>query len=166
MRKHILFIFLASTLASCGTTHREVSFNPPFQPQTSPLEQKILGGGSQELPISPPVNPKKLDLCTRYLLFADQYITASDYPDASDEINKARRYCTPNDPRLLYMEAVMADINENKKKAYRLYYKAAKGYIKRGDLNSAFKCYSGMISINPDGKEVKELKPYFEDENY
>ena len=166
MRKGVLFFLLASVLASCGTVQKNVSYTPPPQSQPSPLEQKISGGLSQELPVTSPVNPKKLDLCTRHLLFADQYITASDYPEAADEIKEAEKYCKPDDPRLLYMEAVMADINENRKKAYKLYYQAAKGYIKKGDLDSAFKCYSGMVSINPNGKEVEELKSYFEDDNY
>jgi len=166
MRKGLVSLVLAFFLASCGTTQKNVSFTPPPQPQPSLLEQKISGGPSQELPIASPVNPEKLDLCTRHLLFADQYITASDYPEAADEIKEAKKYCKLDDPKLLYMEAVIADINENRKKAYSLYYKAAKGYIKKGDLDSAFKCYSGMVSINPNGKEVKELKPYFEDDNY
>ncbi len=166
MRKlPIIFPILLVFISSCGSVQKTVSYSPPpLKP--SPLESGISGGGPQELPISSPVNPKTLDLCTRHLLFADQYITASDYPDAADEIKKAEKYCKPNDPRLLYMEAVMADINENREEAYRLYYRAAKGYIKKGDLDSAFKCYSGMVSINPNGREVKELKPYFEDENY
>lgn len=166
MRKSILSLFLVSTLASCGTAQREISLNSPFQPQPSPLEQKISGGGSQELPLSSPTDPKKLDLCTRHLLFADQYITASDYSEAVDEVKEAKKYCKPNDPRLLYMEAVVSDIEENKEKAYKLYYEAAKGYISKKDFDSAFKCYSEMVSINPNGKEVKELKSYFEDDNY
>lgn len=166
MRKlPLLLPVLLILISSCGSVQNKVSYSPS-PPKPSSLETRISGSGPQELPISLPVNPETLDLCTRHLLFADQYITASDYPDASDEIKKAGKYCKPNDPRLLYMEAVMADINENRKEAYKLYYRAAKGYIKRGDLDSAFKCYSGMVSINPNGKEVKELKPYFEDENY
>jgi tetratricopeptide (TPR) repeat protein len=121
---------------------------------------------SQELPITAPVDPKKLDKCTRYLLFTDQYVSAADYPDAEDTLKEAKKYCSPDDPRLNYMEAILADNNEEKEKAYRLYYKAALGYIKEGKMEQAFKCYSGMISINPEGKEVKELKRYFEDEDY
>jgi tetratricopeptide (TPR) repeat protein len=136
----------------------------PFK--SPPLDERISGKPSQELPISSPINPKKLDLCTRHLLFADQYITASDYEEAKDEIEDAKKYCFPSDPRLLYMEAVYSDIQENKNKAYKLYYRAAKGYLKKGDLDSAFKCYSGMLSINPNGKEVKELKKYFTDDDY
>ena len=165
MRKLLLIpVFL--TVVSCGSAPKqEVGFKPLPIPQ-SPLDRKISGAESQELPISSPINPQKLDLCTRHLLFADQYITASDYEGAKDEIEEAKRYCSPSDPRLLYMEAVYNDIWEKRDKAYKLYYRAAKGYLKRGDLNSAFKCYSGMLSINPNGKEVKELKKYFSDDDY
>jgi tetratricopeptide (TPR) repeat protein len=152
-------------IVSCGTSKKEnLSYVPPVQ--KSPLDERISGKPSQELPISSPINLKKLDLCTRHLLFADQYITASDYEEAKDEIEDAKKYCSPSDPRLLYMEAVYSDIQENKNKAYKLYYRAAKGYLKKGDLDSAFKCYSGMLSINPNGKEVKELKKYFTDDDY
>ena len=167
MLRVLVFVFLlSSVLVSCGGNQKEVTLTPPPPPSPSPLEQRISANGPQELPISSPVDPKKLDLCTRHLLFADQYVTASDYPGAKDEIEAAKKYCKPSDPRLLYMEALIADINEKKEKAYELYYRAAKGYIKQGDIDSAFKCYSGMISIKPNGKEVKELRRYFEDDNY
>ncbi len=164
MRKLSLLFPLFFLFTSCGSNQKEVTW-APAPPSPSPLDRKV-AGGVQELPITAPVNPKNLDLCTRHLLFADQYITASDYPDAEDEIKQAQKYCSPDDPKLLYMEAVVADINEKDSKAYKLYYRAAKGYIKKGDMDSAFKCYSGMLSINPNGKEVKELKHYFEDDNY
>jgi len=167
MLKILLLICSAFLFFSCGTTQQKIEpVNLPPRPEPSPFDKKISGGGPQELPVSSPVDPKNLDLCTRHLLFADQYITASDYPEAEDELKVASNYCSPEDPRFLYLKAVLADINEEKEKAYRLYYRAAKGYIKKGDLDSAFKCYSGMISINPNGREVKELKPYFEDDNY
>ena len=166
MLRAVLFLFFFSVLVSCGENQQRVSVAPPPPPQPSPLDRKISGEGPQELPISSPVDPEKLDLCTRHILFADQYITASDYPGASDEIKEAEKYCAPDDPRLLYMKAVLADINEDKGEAYKLYYRAAKKYIEKGDLDSAFKCYSGMVSINPRGNEVKELKVYFEDDNY
>ena len=166
MLRFVLSLLLSFFFISCGGTQHKVSIKPPPPPQPSPLDRKISGEGPQELPISSPVNPEKLDLCTRHILFADQYITASDYPGAAEEIKEAEKYCSPDDPRLIYMKAVLADINENKSKAYKLYYRAARKYIERGDFDSAFKCYSGMVSINPDGKEVKELRVYFEDDNY
>ncbi|SMO36315.1 hypothetical protein SAMN06269117_10252 [Balnearium lithotrophicum] len=163
--RRLAVLLILFFIVSCGTSKkRNLSYVPPVQ--KSPLDEKISEKPSQELPISSPVNPKKLDLCTRHLLFADQYITASDYEGAKDEIESAKKYCSPSDPRLLYMEAVYNDIQENKSKAYKLYYRAARGYLKRGDLDSAFKCYSGMLSINPNGKEVKELKKYFTDDDY
>ncbi len=116
--------------------------------------------------MTPPVNPNKLDECTRRLLFTDQYITASDYGSAREEIKEAEKYCPPNDPRFLYMKAIVDEAFENEKEAYKLFYRAAKIYLKRGDLDGAFKCYSGMVTIDPNGKEVKELKKYFVDEDY
>ena len=165
LRVLIGILSLSFVLASCGESRKEVSWTPP-QSSPSPLERKISGNGPQETPISPPIDPQRLDLCTRHLLFADQYITASDYPGAEEEVEAAKKYCKPSDPRLLYMEALIADINEKKDKAYKLYYRAAKGYIKQGDMDSAFKCYSAMVSIKPNGKEVRELRRYFEDDNY
>ncbi|ADU96392.1 hypothetical protein Theam_0420 [Thermovibrio ammonificans HB-1] len=169
MRKFVALALTAFALASCATTSpkNETANNylPPPPPQT-PLDRKLAGSMPQELPLSAPVNPNSLDKCTRYLLFTDQYISAADYPEAEEELHKAEAYCSPNDPRLNYMRAVLLDNDEKYKEAYHYYYLAAKGYIKEGKLDEAFKCYSGMVSINPNGKEVKELKHYFEDEDY
>ena len=165
MRKGLLLIPLL--LASCATGGKvnEAAYTPPPPPKTA-LDRRLEGAQSQELPITPPVDVKKVDPCTRHLLFADQYITASDYDSASDEVKEAAKYCSPDDPRYNYMKAVVLDAKEEKEEAYKYYYKAAKGYIKRGDYDSAFKCYSNMLSINPSGKEVKELRSYFQDEDY
>ncbi len=167
MRSFIFLLFLSFSFFSCASSVKrgESAFVPPPPPKTA-LDRKLEGMGSQELPISPPVNVNKLDLCTRHLLFANQYITASDYPSASEEIKEASKYCKKDDPRFNYMRAVVLDAQEKEKEAYKYYYLAAKEYIKKGDLDSAFKCYSNMLSINPEGKEVKELKRYFTDEDY
>jgi len=165
MRKGVFFLLTFTFLFSCGE-EKPVSFRPPPPPPPSPLEKKISGGGPQERPVIPSVDYSKLDECTKHLLFADQFITASDYPEAEEEISKASEFCSPDDPKFLYMKALLLDIEEKREEAYRLYYKAAKGFIKKGDLEGAFKCYSGMLSINPFGKEVKELKPYFQDDDY
>ena len=164
--RRFLIIPLLLTFYSCGSTVQNEAKFKPIPVLQSPVEKSISGGESQELPISSPVNPERLDLCTRHLLFVDQYITASDYDEAEDELKEAAKYCSANDPRFLYMEALLNDIWEKRKKAYELYYRAAKGYIKRGNLDAAFKCYSGMLSINPNGKEVKELSKFFEDQDY
>jgi len=167
MRRGFLLLPILLLSFSCASSPEKerASYTPPPPPQT-PLDRKLSGMPSQELPITAPVDPEKLDKCTRYLLFTDQYVSAADYPDAEDTLKEAKNYCSPDDPRLNYMEAILADNNEEKEKAYRLYYKAALGYIKEGKMEQAFKCYSGMVSINPEGKEVKELKRYFEDEDY
>ena len=167
MRRGFLLLPILLLAFSCASSPEKerASYAPPPPPQT-PLDRKLSGMPSQELPITAPVDPERLDKCTRYLLFTDQYVSAADYPDAEDTLKEAKKYCSPDDPRLNYMEAILADNNEEKEKAYRLYYKAALGYIKEGKMEQAFKCYSGMISINPEGKEVKELKRYFEDEDY
>jgi len=161
------FVLISLFLSSCATGGKveKPAYLPPPPPKTA-LDRKIEGEGSQELPITPPVDVKKVDPCTRHLLFADQYITASDYDSAADEVKEAGKYCSPDDPRYNYMKAVVLDAEEKKDEAYRYYYRAAEGYIKRGDYDSAFKCYSNMLSIKPSGKEVRELRRYFEDEDY
>ncbi len=166
MRKLALLLFslLFSSCVSTGNKGREV-YTPPPPPRTA-LDRKLEGMPSQELPVTPPIDVKKVDPCTRHLLFADQYVTASDYDSAADEVKEAAKYCSPNDPRYNYMKAVVLDAKEEKEEAYKYYYRAAKGYIERGDYDSAFKCYSNMLSINPQGKEVKELRKYFQDEDY
>jgi len=167
--RSFLLLALLPLFFSCTSTFKnqkeENTFTPPPLPKTA-LDRKLEGMGSQEFPISPPVNVNKLDLCTRYLLFADQYITASDYPEAAQELKEASKYCKKDDPRFNYMKAVVLDSQEKRKEAYKYYYLAAKGYIKKGDMDSAFKCYSNMLSIDPQGKEVMELRKYFTDEDY
>jgi len=162
MRKGVCIGILSILLFSCGEKREPITV-PPSLPQSHLFSK---GSGSGELPITPNVDVNKLDKCTKYLLFTDQYITASDYPQAEDSLKEASKYCSLSDPRFNYMKAVLFDIEEQRDKAYRYYYKAAKEYIKLGKADEAFKCYSGMLSINPDGKEVKELKPYFEDDDY
>jgi tetratricopeptide (TPR) repeat protein len=167
MRRALLIPLLLLSF-SCGTSNKSVetqAYAPPPPPKTA-LDRKLEGMPSQEVPLAPPVDLKKVDTCTRYLLFADQYITASDYDSAADALKEASRYCSPDDPRYNYMKAVVLDANEQREEAYRYYYKAAKGYLKKGDKDSAFKCYSNMLSINPNGKEVQELKGYFQDNDY
>jgi len=116
--------------------------------------------------MSPPVNPEALDRCTRHLLFADQYLTASDYTLAEEEIREAEKYCSPNDARLNYMKAVVLEAKERYKEAFQYYYKAAKEYLRLGEEDNAFKAYSGMVSINPHAKETEEIKQFFIDEDY
>jgi tetratricopeptide (TPR) repeat protein len=166
LKRFLLLIPISLLFISCqGERSKELTYTPPPPPQTE-LDRRISGGAPTETPIKPPVDPNALDKCTRHLLFADQYITASDYPEAAREIDEAGKYCSPNDPRFNYMKAVLLDSLEKRDEAYKYYYRAAKGYLEKGDYDSAFKCYSGMLSINPSGKEVKELRRYFIDEDY
>ncbi|WP_457680011.1 hypothetical protein [Thermovibrio sp.] len=166
MRK-LLLIFPLFVLASCATTKNGgEAFNPPPPPPMTALDRKLAGAPSQELPVMPNINYNKLPLCTRYLLFTDQYITASDYDSAADTLKEAGKYCSKEDPRFNYMKALLLDIQEKKKEAFKYYYKAAKEYLAKGNYDEAFKCYSNMLSIAPNSKEVKELKKYFEDEDY
>jgi tetratricopeptide (TPR) repeat protein len=164
MRRILGISFCFFLFACAGTQKRTVSYIPPVQKPS--VEENFQNMGSEELPVPSPVNPDKLDLCTRHLLFSYQYVMASDYGEAEDEVREASKYCSSNDPRFLYVKALLYDIRERKEEAYKFYYKAAKEYIKRGDLDGAFKCYSGMVSINPEGKEVRELKKFFEDQDY
>lgn len=170
MLRALLIVALLSSLNlfSCSQKGAEPQTTPAYKPQRapSPLEQKVSTKPSVETPMSPPVDPYSLDKCTRHLLFADQYLTASDYDSAEAEVNEAAKYCSPDDPRYNYMRALILDANERREEAYRYYYKAAKGYIEAGDMDSAFKAYSGLLSINPYGKEVEELRKYFVDEDY
>jgi len=167
MRRLALLLPLLLLAFSCG--QKEVKTAPPavkYDRAPSPLEQKISTRPSVERPLSLPVDPNLLDKCTQHLLFADRYITISDYESASEEIEQAGKYCSPDDPRYNYMKALILDIQEKKEEAFRYYYKAAKGYIEKGDMDSAFRSYSGMVSINPTAKETKEIGEYFKDEDY
>ncbi len=165
MFKRLLPLLLLALSFSCASKQENLKVNYPPVPQTE-LDRKIGNLPSQELPITSPVNPKTLDLCTRYLLFTDQYITASDYPDAKDNLKKASKYCSPSDPRFNYLKAVLLDIEERRKEAFNYYYKAAKGYLKENNYEGAFKSYSGMVSIEPNSPKVKELQKYFRDQDY
>ena len=159
-----LLIFSSCTSGSYSEKRVKTDF-PSLSTKTS-LDRKLEGAQSQELPINIPVDVNKVDPCTRHLLFADQYITIADYDSASLEVQEAGKYCSPDDPRFNYMKAVILDAKERREEAYTYYYRAAKGYLEAGDYDSAFKCYSNMLSINPSGKEVKELRSYFQDEDY
>lgn len=164
----VLLFLWGLTLFSCSQREVQPKTDISFKNQKtpSPLDQRVSAKPSVETPISPPIDPYALDKCTRHLLFADQYLTASDYDSAEAEVKEAAKYCSSNDPRYNYMKALILDAYERRKEAYNYYYKAAKGYIEAGDMDSAFKAYSGLLSINPYGKEVKELRKYFLDEDY
>ena len=165
MRRFLVLIpILLFSCTASNNVSKSLSTVPP--PPKTALDRKIEGSMPQELPVTPSVDVKKLDPCTRHLLFADQYITASDYDSAADEVREAGKYCSHDDPRYNYMKAVVLDAKERKEEAYEYYYKAAKGYLEKGDYESAFKCYSNMLSIKPYSKEVEELKKYFQDEDY
>ncbi len=169
MRKWILF-FLAFSFISCSSSTEKSGVryvpreNVPLQ--GSPLDRKLSGGSSQEVPVSSPVDPKSLDTCTRLLLFTNQYISVSDYPEAEESLKEASKYCSSEDPRFNYMKALLLDIKGRKEEAYKYYYKAAKEYIKINNMEGAFECFSGMVSIAPNRKETKEIRRYFLDEDY
>jgi len=169
VRALVASLLFSLTLFSCSqTTSSGPRTIPAYRPQAapSPLEQKVSVKPSVESPRSLPVDPYSLDRCTRHLLFADQYLTVADYYFAEKEVNQAAKYCSPDDPRYNYMKALVLDAYEKRQEAFKYYYKAAKGYIEAGDMDSAFKAYSGLLSINPNSKEVKELQKYFVDEDY
>jgi tetratricopeptide (TPR) repeat protein len=157
MRKLILLPILLSSF-SCATTNQTEVAVP--SPSVSPIPP----GG--DMPISLPSNIKTYNDCMKHLLFADKYISASDYSSAEEEMEEAGKICDPNNPDYNYMKAVFLEAEEKEKEAYSYYYKAAKLYLGKKMMNQVFKCYSGMLSINPDGEEVKELRPYFQDDDY
>jgi tetratricopeptide (TPR) repeat protein len=129
-------------------------------PERKPAEAGV------EMPTPLPSSVNSLDECIRHLLFADKYISASDYSSAEEEMEEADKICNPNNPDYNYMKAVLFEAEEKEKEAYSYYYRAAKLYLGKKMMNQVFKCYSGMLSINPDGEEVKELRPYFQDDDY
>ena len=157
MRKVLFALFLFSF--SCATSQKS-SVAPPSFPERNPV------GGGVEVPTPLPSSVNSLDECIRHLLFADKYISVSDYPDAEEEMEEAGKACSKDNPDYLYMKAVLLDAEEKEREAYDYYWKAAQIYLKKKKMEQVFKCYSSMLSINPDGKEVKELKPYFEDYDY
>ncbi len=171
MRKRFLFfaVFLPfSFLVFSCSSQKEMTYAPEssFVKSESPLERKVSGRSSRELPVSPHVNPESLDSCTRYLLFTNQYISVSDYPEAEESLRIASKFCSPEDPRFNYMRALLLDIKGKKEEAYKYYYKAAKEYINMKNMEGAFEAYSGMVSIAPERKETKEIGSYFLDEDY
>ena len=157
MRK-ILFAFFIFSF-SCATSQKSPVVPPSF-PERTPM------GAGAEVPTPLPSSVDSLDECVRHLLFADRYISVSDYPSAEDEIKEAEKTCSENNPDYLYMKAVLLEAEEKRREAYSYYWRAAQRYLKEKKMEQVFKCYSSMLSINPDGKEVKELKPYFEDYDY
>jgi len=156
--RRVLFAFFLFSF-SCATSQKSSVEPPPF-PERNPI------GSGVEAPTPLPSSVNSLDECIRHLLFADRYISVSDYPSAKEEIEEAGKTCSKENPDYLYMKAVLLEAEEKRREAYSYYWRAAKSYLKEKNVEQVFKCYSSMLSINPDGKEVKELKPYFEDYDY
>jgi len=157
MRKLILLPILLFSFSCATTNQTEVAVPSPSVTSIPP---------AGDMPISLPLNIKAYNDCTKHLLFADKYISASDYSSAEEEMEEADKICNPNNPDYNYMKAVLLEAEEKWEKAYSYYYRAAKLYLGKKMMNQVFKCYSGMLSINSDGEEVKELRPYFQDDDY
>ncbi len=162
MRK--LFFFLPLLAFGCTTGGNQSSIS--YKPQPSPLGGSLSQKRSVEGITSLPVDPNSLDPCTRHLLFADQYISVSDYGSAEEEIKKAEKTCSPEDPRVYHLRGIIELAEEKKEKAFNDFLKATQLYIKRGNEGKAFECYSQLLSLKPEAPEVKSLKHYFEDQDY
>jgi Tfp pilus assembly protein PilF len=159
MLKRFSSMLLLSFLLGCATTPPQPSLQYPPPESTKKIP-------SQELPLTYKVDVKKLSECEKHLIYVDQYITASDYDSARDELKEAEKVCSPEDPTFVYLKAVYYDVLEERDKAFQLYYKALRLFMKNGNMEGAFKAYSGMLSIKPFSPEVRKVKKYFEDDDF